>query len=90
VAELLAQAPAVLKEGGLSPSQTTLDRIEATLHAAVKDEAGRELLEGGRLTFDLDPSGFGLPEAFGMTVIYRCPNVGLKSRLRQSRSEASR
>jgi hypothetical protein len=44
----------------LADGETTLRKLEATLRAAAIDPEARELLERGRLTKELSPSGFGL------------------------------
>jgi hypothetical protein len=44
---------------GIVDGDATLRKLEATLRAAAVDSEGRELLERGRLTKDLTPSGFG-------------------------------
>ena len=59
ITHLVSSAEKVLSEAGHSPSQSTLDRIATTLRAAAVEDEGRLLLEKGRLTRDLDPSGFG-------------------------------
>ena len=45
---------------GLADGETTLRKLESTLRAAAVDPEARELLERGRLTKELAPSGFGL------------------------------
>ena len=45
---------------GLVDGETTLRKLESTLRAAAVDPDARELLERGRLTKELAPSGFGL------------------------------
>jgi hypothetical protein len=48
-----------------SASATTLDRIATTLRSAASSPDGRSLLKQGRLTQDVEPSGFdvlGVPE----------------------------
>ena len=57
------RAKAVLKGAGRAATQGTLDRIAATLRAAAVSDEGRELLESGRLTTDLESSGFDLVAA---------------------------
>lgn len=59
IAHLVASAAALLSQAGHTVTESTLDRIATTLQAAAVDEEGRALLEQGRLTRDLDPSGFG-------------------------------
>jgi hypothetical protein len=44
----------------LSDGDATLRKLESTLRAAAIDPEARELLERGRLTKELSPSGFGL------------------------------
>ena len=63
VAGLTERAKAVLKEAGRPATQGTLDRIAATLRAAAVSDEARELLESGRLTTDLESSGFDLVAA---------------------------
>ena len=59
VATLVGAARPILEAGGHAATDATLDRIGATLHALAGDVEGRQKLDGGRLTRDLDPSGFG-------------------------------
>ncbi|HEU4398487.1 MAG TPA: hypothetical protein VFU54_11720 [Actinomycetota bacterium] len=63
VAGLLAAAVEVLESTGHATTEATRDRIAATLHAAAADPAAAELVRRGRLTHDLDPAGFGTPDA---------------------------
>jgi hypothetical protein len=63
VAGLVAAAVEVLASTGHAATEATRDRIAATLHAAAADPAAAELVRRGRLTHDLDPSGFGTPDA---------------------------
>jgi hypothetical protein len=63
VAGLLAAAVEVLASTGHPATEATRDRIAATLHAAAADPAAAELVRRGRLTHDLDPAGFGTPDA---------------------------
>jgi hypothetical protein len=57
--KLRRAARAILAESGRE-SGTTLDRIMATLQAAAISDEGRELLALGRLTGDLEATGFDL------------------------------
>src|SRR5439155_9793396 len=57
--KLRRAAQASLTEPGRA-SSTTLDRIMATLQAAAVSDEGRELLALGRLSGDLEASGFDL------------------------------
>jgi hypothetical protein len=59
IKHLVASAATILSEEGHTPSENMLDRIATTLRAAAVDDEARTLLERGRLTADLDPSGFG-------------------------------
>lgn len=63
ISHLVSSAAKILAQGGHSPSESTLERVAGTLRAAAVDDEGRLLLERGRLTHDLDPSGFGPPGA---------------------------
>jgi hypothetical protein len=62
VAGLVAAAVEVLESTGHAPTEATRDRVAATLHAAAADSAAAELVRRGRLTHDLDPTGFGTPD----------------------------
>jgi hypothetical protein len=59
VAGLVEAALERLREAGHPTTDTTRDRIAATLHAAAASPAAADLVRNGRLTADLDPSGFG-------------------------------
>jgi hypothetical protein len=61
VSGLVEGALQVLQEAGHAATDATRDRVAATLHAAAADPAAAELVRHGRLTSDLDPSGFGTP-----------------------------
>jgi hypothetical protein len=56
---LVASARALLEASGHPATQATLDRVRGTLTAVAADEEGQRLVEKGRLSADLDPSGFG-------------------------------
>jgi hypothetical protein len=58
VRALVARAGALLQKDGHRPSAQTLERVAATLTAGAQTESGREALRGGRLTEELEPSGF--------------------------------
>jgi hypothetical protein len=64
---LVASARALLEAAGHPATQPTLDRMRGTLTAVASDEEGQRLVEKGRLSADLDPSGFGpvAPGALG-------------------------
>ncbi|HLQ33232.1 MAG TPA: hypothetical protein VK457_11130 [Chloroflexota bacterium] len=59
VAQLVRAAAAVLAEDGHAVTKATLDRLEATARAAATDPDSGAQLRAGRLTTDLDPTGFG-------------------------------
>jgi hypothetical protein len=59
VARLVEAALARLREAGHPTTETTRDRVAATLHAAAASPEAADLVRHGRLTADLDPSGFG-------------------------------
>jgi hypothetical protein len=59
VAGLVAAALARLREAGHPATEATRDRVAATLHAAAASPEAADLVRQGRLTVDLDPSGFG-------------------------------
>jgi hypothetical protein len=65
VAALGRSAEAVLRSAGHPATDATLERVRATLTAAAGDEEG--LVQQGRLSEDLDPTGFG-PLALGTSV----------------------
>jgi hypothetical protein len=59
VAGLVKAAMALLGETGHATTDATHDRVAATLHAAAASPEAADLVRHGRLTADLDPSGFG-------------------------------
>ena len=59
VAALVLAALELLREAGHPTTDATRDRVAATLHAAAASPEAAELVGVGRLTADLDPSGFG-------------------------------
>lgn len=59
LAALRKAASGILDEAGRG-SETTLNRVAATLQAAAVSDDGRELLARGRLTGDVEASGFEL------------------------------
>jgi len=58
VRKLVRRAEALLEEGAHSPSAQTLERVAATLTSGAQTEAGREALRRGRLSDELEPTGF--------------------------------
>jgi hypothetical protein len=61
VAALVEAAMGLLRDAGHPATDATRDRVAATLHAAAASPEAAELVRRGRLTADLDPSGFGSP-----------------------------
>jgi hypothetical protein len=59
VAALVQAALELLREAGHPTTDATRNRVAATLHAAAASPEAAELVRDGRLTADLDPSGFG-------------------------------
>ena len=59
VAALVLAALELLREAGHPTTDATRDRVAATLHAAAASPEAADLVGNGRLTADLDPSGFG-------------------------------
>jgi hypothetical protein len=59
VAGLVETALELLREAGHPATEATRDRVAATLHAAAASPEAAELVRHGRLTADLEPSGFG-------------------------------
>jgi hypothetical protein len=58
VRDLTRRAEKILREAERAASGPTLERISATLRAAALSEPGRTLLREGRLTGDVEVSGF--------------------------------
>jgi hypothetical protein len=65
VAGLVEAALETLREAGHPTTDATRERVAATLHAAAADPEAADLVRSGRLTSDLDPSGFGTALAAG-------------------------
>jgi len=59
VAGLVEAAAGLLRAAGHPATDAIRERIAATLHAAAASPEAAELVRHGRLTADLDPSGFG-------------------------------
>jgi hypothetical protein len=57
----LTRAARQLLDDESRASDATLDRVSETLMASLADESRAELLAQGRLTKEMEPSGFGLP-----------------------------
>lgn len=58
IRRLARSAEGVLQEAGRPASGTTLERVSSLLRAAAVDEPGRTTLREGRLTGDVEVSGF--------------------------------
>lgn len=58
--EALVERAKALQEDGRSLSQTTLERVQETLHATALDPEARQQVEDARLTRELSAVGFGL------------------------------
>jgi hypothetical protein len=61
ISALTERARSILEQADRPMSEATLQRIAGTLQVAAVENDGRELLKAGRLTGDLEPTGF---EAF--------------------------
>jgi hypothetical protein len=59
VAGLVETALELLREAGHPTTDATRARVASTLHAAAASPEAADLVRSGRLTTDLDPSGFG-------------------------------
>jgi hypothetical protein len=59
VSGLVEAAMELLREAGHPATEATRSRVAATLHAAAASPEAADLVRHGRLTADLDPSGFG-------------------------------
>jgi len=57
VGDLVGAARGLARAGGF-PSETVLDRVRETLHAAATDDEARAEVEGARLTRELRPAAF--------------------------------
>ena len=58
IRDLVERAGAILEEAGRPPSRPVLERIRSTLAAAALAESARSTLKAGRLTDELQMSGF--------------------------------
>ena len=59
VAQMVERAADVLEEAGLGATESTKERMARTLMATASDPSAEEALRQGRLTTELEPSGFG-------------------------------
>jgi hypothetical protein len=63
---LTQHAQQILESAGRPVSRSVLDRISSTLRAAALSEEGRPVLEAGRLSGDVEPSGFDALAGIGV------------------------
>jgi hypothetical protein len=85
VAGLVETALELLREAGHPTSDATRDRVAATLHAAAASPEAAELVRHGRLTADLDPSGFGAADD-GLGEAAATPRPGRRGRAAGARA----
>jgi hypothetical protein len=82
VAGLVEDVLELLREAGHAATDAVRDRVAATLHAAAVSQEAADLVRDGRLTTDLDPSGFGtVPEG-----AFEAP-AGIEKRPRRERGD---
>jgi hypothetical protein len=79
ISHLVSSAAKILSAADHSPTEGVLDRIATTLRAAAVDDEGRALLERGRLTRDLDPTGFGPLDSVAAPIRAGAPRRGVKA-----------
>jgi hypothetical protein len=93
IRQLAQRASALLQEAGRPASGTTLERVSSLLRAAAVDEPGRAALREGRLTGDVEVTGFdafaGLDVPKGRRRAARSGD-DLAERRRQKREAAQR
>jgi hypothetical protein len=84
----------LLQESQRSATPATLDRISRTLEAAAVDDEARELLKTGRLSRELEPSGFETLAGFTLPPRSAKPQprdeLGERRRLKQERERRRR
>jgi hypothetical protein len=91
VDRLVTSARDVLGEAGHAASDATLQRVAATLRAAVADDAHAQALADGRLTAELQPAGFEAMAALaGATAPPRSEKPAAPRRERDRRHERLR
>jgi hypothetical protein len=59
VGQMVDRAAGILEEAGLGAAESTKERMARTLMATASDPSAEEALRHGRLTSELEPSGFG-------------------------------
>lgn len=89
VAALLESAAEVLDSAGHPATDATLERIRGTLISAAGDEERKRLVQQGRLTEDLDPTGFG-PAMLGTGAGRRPPGRAASAPARGKRTTVPR
>jgi hypothetical protein len=91
IRELTQNARELLVRAGRPPTATVLERISSTLRAAAVDEPGRTDLKQGRLSGEVETSGF---DAFARIKLPETPQRGAADRdelaARRQRNEQSR
>jgi hypothetical protein len=91
VAGLVRDAMALLGEAGHATTDATRDRVAATLHAAAASPEAADLVRNGRLTADLDPSGFDTaPTAASAKAAVAAEKDGAARRTRRATAVAER
>jgi hypothetical protein len=96
VRKLRGEAAELLRASGHPASDTTLERVAKTLHAAAASDEGRSALRAGRLTEDLEPAGFDALAALAGSIAPRRkaaaqkkgPSEADRRRARKAREEA--
>jgi hypothetical protein len=83
VRELMQQATAILEEAGRPPTRAVLERIRATLGAAVLTDPERAVLKAGRLTTEVQVSGFDALAGIGPAPPKALPTDELAERRRR-------
>ena len=91
IRQLTDRAGQILRDAGRAASASTLERISSTLRAAAVADEGREALRAGRLTGDVELSGFdafaGLEVATGRRATKRPDDLAER---RQQKRELER
>ena len=83
VRDLTQRAAAILEEAGRPPTRAVLERIRATLGAAVLTDPERAALKAGRLTTEVEVSGFDALAAIRPAPPQAAPHDELAERRRQ-------
>jgi hypothetical protein len=90
VAGLVRDAMALLGEAGHATTDATRDRVAATLHAAAASPRAAGLVRTGRLTADLDPSGFDTVPTAAAAKAAAAEEDGAARRVRRATAMAER